>query len=76
MGSVKDLKVLEKAGLISRVKEGRNHKLKLETKQLKMAFDWIMPYRQFWDKQLEALDQYLKNEENKKKESLWKTLKI
>lgn len=63
----KHLKVLENAGLISRVKKGRNHKLKLETKRLKMAFDWIMPYRQFWDKQLEALA---------KEGSLWKTLKI
>lgn len=56
----KHLRVLEKAGLIRRRKDGRVHRLKLDPKPLQKAHAWIEEYRQFWTENLDRLDNYLK----------------
>lgn len=55
----KHLKVLERAGLITRGREAQWRPCRLETEPLKDAADWIEQYRQFWEQRLDRLDDYL-----------------
>jgi DNA-binding transcriptional ArsR family regulator len=56
----KHLRVLERAGLIRRRRFGRMHQLKLEAEPMKNAQQWMDGYRRFWEKNLDRLDDYLK----------------
>lgn len=56
----KHLKVLEKAGLISRTKEAQWRHCSFEAAALKEASKWVEKYRKFWEQQLSQLDDYLK----------------
>jgi DNA-binding transcriptional ArsR family regulator len=64
----KHLKVLQRAGLISRGREAQRRPCKLEAAPLKDAADWVEQYRQFWDERLDRLEDYLREvqEEEKK----------
>jgi DNA-binding transcriptional ArsR family regulator len=55
----KHLKVLEKAGLISRGRQAQWRPCKLEAQPLRDATDWIAQYRQFWEQSLDRLELYL-----------------
>lgn len=55
----KHLKVLEKAGLIQKRKEGRFRYCTLDTSKLGDASDWIERTRQYWEESFAALDEYL-----------------
>src|SRR5437773_2630015 len=55
----KHLKVLERAGLISRGREAQWRPCRLEAKPLKQSADWIERYRRFWEQSFERLDEYL-----------------
>lgn len=55
----KHLKVLERAGLITRSREAQWRPCRLEAEPLKDAADWIEQYRQFWDDRLDRLEDYL-----------------
>jgi DNA-binding transcriptional ArsR family regulator len=61
----KHLRVLEKAGLIRRERDGRVHRLSLEAKPMRDAAAWIENYRGFWERQFDALADYLKKEKRK-----------
>jgi DNA-binding transcriptional ArsR family regulator len=63
----KHLRVLERAGLIRRQRCGRVHQLKLEAKPMKEAQQWVEQYRRFWEKNLEGLDDYLRQLQTKEK---------
>ncbi|EMY77762.1 toxin-antitoxin system, antitoxin component, ArsR family [Leptospira weilii serovar Ranarum str. ICFT] len=69
----KHLKVLERAGLISRGREAQWRPSRLEAGPLKEAADWIDEYRQIWETRLDRLDEYLRElqqkETNQKKEN-------
>jgi DNA-binding transcriptional ArsR family regulator len=56
----KHLRVLEKAGLLSRRRRGRVHQLALEAAPMAEAQQWIAEYRKFWEASLDRLDTYLK----------------
>ena len=60
----KHLKVLERAGLISRDIKGRVHSIKLVAEPMRGAVDWLERYRIFWEHQLDSLSEYL-NKSNK-----------
>src|ERR1700737_1584152 len=62
----KHLRVLEKAGLIRRERDGRVHRLRLEAKPMRDAAAWIERYRGFWEEQFDQLADYLKKQESKK----------
>lgn len=62
----KHLKVLERAGLISRRRDAQSRPCRLEAERLRQATEWIERYRQFWEASLDRLDVFL--EEMKKKE--------
>lgn len=57
----KHLKVLERAGLISRSREGQQRPCRLEPEALAPAADWIEQYRAMWEERLDRLDAYLKS---------------
>ncbi|MEM7636657.1 MAG: ArsR family transcriptional regulator, partial [Pseudomonadota bacterium] len=59
----KHLKVLEKAGLVSREIDGRTHRFRLETAPMNEAEDWIERHKTFWEGSLKRLDGYLKSME-------------
>jgi len=58
-GIAKHLRVLERAKLITRRKEGRIHRCRLAANPMKSAAEWIEPYREFWEKQFDALKLFL-----------------
>ncbi len=60
----KHLKVLERAGLITRGREAQWRPCKLEAKPLAEASDWIEHYRQFWELRLDRLEDYLHQLQN------------
>ena len=64
----KHLKVLERAGLISRGRDAQRRPRRLEAKPLADASGWLEGYRQFWEgrfQQLDALLDELKTREKK-----------
>jgi len=64
----KHLRVLEKAGLIRRRRDGRVHRLKLDAAPMKQAQQWIEEYRRFWEESFDRLDEYLKELQAKEKQ--------
>jgi DNA-binding transcriptional ArsR family regulator len=55
----KHLKVLEKAGLISRHRHATARLSHLEAEPLKEATDWLANYREFWEESYSRLDELL-----------------
>ena len=55
----KHLKVLERAGLISRSRAAQWRPCKLEAGPLKDLSGWLERYRRFWDESFDRLDEYL-----------------
>src|SRR5947199_5707538 len=55
----KHLKVLERAGLITRGREAQWRPCRLRAGPLKDAADWLEHYRRFWEQSLDRLDDYL-----------------
>ena len=67
----KHLKVLERAGLISRGREAQWRPCRLEAGPLQQIAGWVENYRHFWDESFDRLDDYpqqLKNQDWKNKE--------
>lgn len=54
------LKVLERAGLISRRRRATARLSHLEAKPLREATAWLADYREYWDESYERLDSLLK----------------
>jgi len=64
----KHLKVLERAGLISRGRDAQRRPRRLEAMPLAEAAEWLERYRQFWEgnfQRLDALLDRIKSKENK-----------
>jgi len=57
----KHLRVLERAGLISRGREAQWRPRRLEAAPLKEVAAWAEKYRQFWDTSYARLDRYLQH---------------
>src|SRR6476620_6730090 len=56
----KHLKVLEKAGLVSKTRDAQWRPCKLNGAPIKDAVDWMEQYRVFWEESLDRLGEYLK----------------
>jgi DNA-binding transcriptional ArsR family regulator len=56
----KHLKVLERAGLISRGRVAQSRPCRLEAAPLREVADWVEHYRRFWEQSFESLDDYLR----------------
>jgi len=63
----KHLKVLERAGLITRGREAQWRPCRLEGRPLKDAADWLERYRLFWEQSLDRLEDYLKELQGKER---------
>ena len=59
----KHLKVLERAGLVTREIDGRVHRFRLNATQLREAEDWLARHRGFWEGALQQLDHFLDEED-------------
>lgn len=56
----KHLKVLERAGLISRGRDAQWRPARLEADRLREAAKWMERYRVFWERSLDRLDAHLR----------------
>jgi DNA-binding transcriptional ArsR family regulator len=56
----KHLKVLERAGLITRGRSAQWRPCRLDAAPLKEISDWVDEYRQFWERSFARLDEYLR----------------
>jgi DNA-binding transcriptional ArsR family regulator len=63
----KHLKVLEKAGLITRGRDAQRRPCRLEAAPLKEAADWVEGYRRFWEESFDRLETYLKELQKEEK---------
>ena len=58
-GVSKHLKVLERAGLISRGRVAQSRPCRLEAAPLREVADWVGRYRRFWEGSFDRLEDYL-----------------
>jgi len=63
----KHLKVLERAGLVSRGREAQFRPVRLEAAPLAGAARWLGDYRRFWQESLDQLDAYVNVLQRKEK---------
>ena len=61
----KHLNILEKAGLVSRMKVGRQRICRAEPKQIDGAIKWLEYYQDFWGSRLDSLKDFIENKEGK-----------
>lgn len=63
----KHLKMLERAGLVTRGRDAQRRPCRLEAQPLEAAYVWIERYRQLWDMNFERLDTLLDELQSAKK---------
>ena len=63
----KHLRVLERAGLITRGREAQWRPCRLKAKPLEEATEWLERYRQFWEARFQRLDVLLAEMKSKEK---------
>ena len=63
----KHLKVLEKAGLITRGRAAQWRPCRIDPTGLKPVDAWLQDYRRFWDESFDRLDDYLREVQGKTK---------
>ena len=66
----KHLKVLERAGLISRDRDAQRRPSRLEAVPLAEASQWLEGYRQFWEESFHRLDALLVDMKAKQKKAV------
>jgi len=59
------IRVLERAGLVSREVDGRVHQCSLSAAPLKSAEKWLRQYQRFWEGTLESLARYVEEDSRK-----------
>jgi DNA-binding transcriptional ArsR family regulator len=64
----KHLKVLERAGLITRSRDAQRRPCRLEPQRLQQVSEWLGGYRKFWEESYDRLDDYLKELQTKPKQ--------
>ena len=65
----KHLKVLEKAGLVTKTRDAQWRPCQLNGAPLKNATDWMEQYRTFWEESFDRLEAYLKTVTSKEKKA-------
>lgn len=59
----KHLRVLEEAGAIVRVIDGRTHRLRLNGESLEEAYAWLARQRAVWERKLDVVEEYLREQQ-------------
>ena len=65
----KHLKVLERAGLITRSRDAQWRPCRLRAQRLEEAADWVERYREFWEHSFDRLDKHLRELQRKDKKN-------
>jgi DNA-binding transcriptional ArsR family regulator len=60
----KHIRILERAGLVTRTVQGREHMLSLNAAPMAEAAEWMEFYRRFWDSRLAALEDFVLKKRN------------
>jgi DNA-binding transcriptional ArsR family regulator len=60
-GVSQHLKVLERAGLVTRSRLAQTRPARLSSGGLQAASGWLERYREFWEESFERLDEYLED---------------
>lgn len=55
----KHVKVLERAGLVRRTREGREHHIALDPEPIRRIAGWASRYERFWSDRLDKLEAFL-----------------
>ena len=63
----KHIRILERAGLVTRSVQGREHVLSLNAGPMAEAAEWMEFYRRFWEDRLAALENFVIKKRNKDK---------
>lgn len=64
----KHVKVLERAGLVRRSRQGREHYLSLRAAPLHEINTWTAQYERFWNQRLDALGDFLEQQKESEHE--------
>jgi DNA-binding transcriptional ArsR family regulator len=64
----KHLKVLEEAGTIVRVIDGRTHRLRLRQRPLDDAYAWMTRQRELWERKLDTVEEFLREHREQREE--------
>ena len=59
----KHLRVLERAGLVQRQRDGRVSRCELDAEPMRDAARWIERYREFWGERFDSLARHLERQE-------------
>src|SRR5438105_15062391 len=63
----KHLKLLERAGLIERRKQGREVVISFRAEPLRLVSGWVHEYERFWNDRLDQFQQYFREKEKEKR---------
>ena len=63
----KHVRVLERAGLIQRKREGRENTLELSAEPLGEVARWALQYEQFWNRRLDRLEKFFASRKERSK---------
>ena len=69
----KHLKVLERAGLITRGREAQWRPCRLEAQPLREVANWVERYQQYWEQRFDGLERYLREVQQQEKAHVSKT---
>ena len=61
-GLSQHLRVLRRAGLVTRRRAGRERLYRIRPEQLKPVAEWVAQYERFWKRKLRALGDFLERE--------------
>ena len=64
----KHLKLLERAGLITRTKQGREVFISFRGEPLREVAQWVNDYERFWNEQLDQFERHFRDKRKGKKE--------
>ena len=64
----KHLKLLERAGLISRERQGREVLISFRPQPLRLVAGWVHEYERFWNQRLDQFEAHFKEQRKRKKQ--------
>ena len=62
----KHLKLLERAGLIAREKQGREVLISFRAEPLRQVAGWVHEYERFWNERLDQFEQHFRDKKEKR----------
>jgi DNA-binding transcriptional ArsR family regulator len=68
-GICKHVKVLERAGLVRRMRHGRENTLELSAEPLRAVAQWCLKYERFWNARLDRLEDYFTKQRRNENEA-------